>query len=236
MERQLAFEKKIGRSAYALVSYDRLVDEQMEGGEQIKKRVTGDTAEQYVTETIEAAEYLSSRRERLPGRRLVLSCQGSTAEQYLDCLKEVLQIARPGDIVGLGGFCILSKSKTYENQFYEVIREGFPCIKRAGVDRVHIFGMGVFRALVQADIWARMNGLECSYDTSAAEMNAVFGKSFDPVQGQMRQIFSKSHKNKGYRSADLALLNIRLIDNYWSELAKMPLPEEFSPGTINKNC
>ena len=164
---------------------------------------------------------------------MVLSCQGSDTEQYLDCMKQAISIADPGDTIGIGGFCILSKSKKYEQQFYEVIREGFPMMRDAGMTNAHIFGMGVFRALVQADIWGRMNGIDVSYDTSAAEMNAVFGKSFNPIQGQMSKVFSKQHKNKGYRSSDLSMLNVRLIMNYWDEVERMPLPEEFTPGMVD---
>ncbi len=233
LERQLAFEKSVGRNAYAIVSYDRLVDEQMADGIQIKSRVSREVGESYVMDTIEAAEYLSSRRDELEGRRLVLSCQGSDTEQYLDCMDQVISIAEPGDIIGIGGFCILSKSKVYEQQFYEIISEAFPKLHKAGITNAHIFGMGVFRALVQADIWGRMNGIDVSYDTSAAEMNAVFGKSFNPIQGQMSKVFSKQHKNKGYRSSDLSMLNVRLIMNYWDEMKRMPLPEEFTPGMVD---
>lgn len=229
LDRQLSFEKVVGREAHAIVSYDHLVDEQMVDGKQIKERVSKEIGEGYVAETLEAAEYLASRRDELGDRKLVLSCQGSDEEQYLDCLNEMLKIAEPGDIIGLGGYCILSKSKRYEAQYYEVLREGFPRIRDAGIDRVHVFGMGVFRALVQTDIFGRMNGIECSYDTSAAELNAVFGKSFNPMQGQMNKVFNKGHKNHGYFSADLAIMNVRLINNYWEEVGKMPLPDEFVP-------
>ena len=77
-----------------------------------------------------------------------------------------------------------------------------------------------------------MKGIECSYDTSAAEINAVFGKSFNPLEGQMRKVFDKCHKNNGYRSADLAMLNVGLILNYWEQIGKMPLPEFFTPSMV----
>lgn len=100
----------------------------------------------------------------------------------------------------------------------------------AGLSRVHIFGMGVFRVLVQTDIWARMNGLECSYDTSAPEMNAVYGKAFNPINGEMNKVFEKVHKHQGYVPADLAMFNIRTINHYWDSIEKMPLPSIFIPS------
>lgn len=236
LERQLKFEKTVGRQAYAIVSYDYLVDEQMIDGKQTKRRVSKEIGEKYVEHTLEAAEYLVSRRDELGDRKLVLSCQGSDTDQYLDCLEQVIALAKPGDIIGLGGYCILSKSKSYEEQYYSVLREGFPMIRDAGINRVHVFGMGVFRALVQTDVFGRMNGIDCSYDTSAAEVNAVFGNSFNPVHAQMSKVFDKIHKNRGYYSADLAMLNVRLINNYWEEVGRMPLPENFVPSMRNRSA
>lgn len=225
LDRQLAFEKNVGRKAEAIVSYDRLVDEQIQDGVQFKERVSESLGKEYIEETIENAKYLCSQRNRLNGRKLVLSCQGATSRQYMGCLKSILEIASPDDIIGLGGFCILSKSKKYETEFYEVVNEGFPMIQENGNTRVHIFGMGVFRVLVQADIYSRMNGLECSYDTSSPELNSVFGKCFNPVDGQMASVFSKIHKMNGYVPADLAMLNVRMITDYWEQIGKMSLPD-----------
>lgn len=229
--RQLNFEKKVGRKAEAIVSYDRLVDEQIEDGVQFKERVSVSLGKEYVEETIESAKYLCSQRKRLSGRKLVLSCQGATAPQYMECLKAILDIAEPEDIIGFGGFCILSKSTKYETEFYEVVNKGFPLIHENGNNRVHIFGMGVFRVLVQADIYARMNGIECSYDTSSPELNSVFGKSFNPIEGQMAAVFSKIHKMEGYIPADLALFNVKMITDYWEQISMMDLPQDnFTPG------
>lgn len=235
LQRQLNFERKVGRRAESIVSYDRLVDEQTEDGVQFKERVSESIGKEYVEETIESAKYLVSQRKRLKGRQLVLSCQGTNADQYLECMEAILDIATPDDVIGLGGFCILSKSITYENEFYEVINKGFPLIRENGNTRVHIFGMGVFRVLVQTDIFARTNGIDCSYDTSSPELNAVFGKCFNPVEGQMASVFSKIQKMNGYVPAELAMLNVRMITDYWKLITEMPLPEtDFHPG-INKS-
>lgn len=152
LSRQLAFEKRVGRKAESIVSYDRLVDEQVKDGVQFKERVSSSIGKEYVNETVENAKYLCSQRKRLGDRRLVLSCQGADDRQYMDCMKAILDIAEPRDVIGLGGFCILSKSVKYETEFYNVVNKGFPLIRDRGIKRVHIFGMGVFRVLVQTDI------------------------------------------------------------------------------------
>ena len=233
LKRQLDFEKHVSkRKAEAIVSYDRLVDEQLNGEGQFKKRVSIKLGKEYVEETIRAAEFLAERRDKLGPRKLILSCQGTTIKQYLECIDSILEVSEPDDIVGIGGFCILSKSIEYEKQYYKIVTKAFPKIRKHGIERVHIFGMGVFRALVQTDVYARMNGIECSYDTSSPEINSVFGKSFNPMYAQMNGVFSKIHKNKGYRPAELAMMNIGLINNYWEHIETMKLPDSFAPSII----
>lgn len=94
LDRQLDYEKDVGQQAHAIVSYDRLVDEQKsETGSQFKARVCEDVGEEYVEDTIKASEYLVSQRGRLGNRHLILSCQGTTVEQYLQCLDNIMDIS-----------------------------------------------------------------------------------------------------------------------------------------------
>jgi len=218
LARQLKFELKLGQFAEAVVSYDRLVDEQKCETGQFKSRVSESIAEEYVNETVNASRYLSSKREILAPRKLILSCQGSSTEQYLRCLKEILEFAQPEDIIGFGGFCIISRSKIYEEQFYEIIKIAFPMIAAKGIKRVHLFGVGMFRVLLRMELEAKQYGLECSYDTSSAELNAVMGRVFDPSKLQLSAVFSKDEKNTVYHPAKLALLNIRTINHFWKDL------------------
>lgn len=233
LDRQLAFERTVtkdGRPAYAIVSYDRLVDEQFDGNCQFKERVSYSEGEDYVSETIEASRYLASKRSDLYPRRLVLSCQGTTTEQYIRCLHGILEYTTPEDIIGLGGFCIISRSKEYEKQFYEVINQAFPIIAEHGITRVHIFGVGIIRVLVQAEILGRRYGIECSYDTSSYEVNAVFGRIYDPVNYQLTNCFSKKQKKNGYTSPALALFNIRMVNTFWRTLEDYPSSDGFIAG------
>ena len=237
LKRQLEFEKTVtkdSRPAEAIVSYDRLVDEQMGESGQFKARVSAEESITYVKETIDAAKFLVSKREELKPRRLILSCQGTTVDQYLDCLREILDIASPEDIIGFGGFCIISKNREYEKQFYEVVYRGFPMIREKGIIRVHIFGVGMFRSLIQAEICAQLNGIVCSYDTSSCEINSVYGKVFDPLNAMLVSVYQKEQKKNGYVPAELAEFNVKSILQFWKHFSQLPLPESFIPGLVER--
>lgn len=224
LDRQLAYEYDLTpdhRPVGAIVSYDRLVDEQLGDDGQFKARVDYGTSLDYIEDTINAARYLAGQRDRLRPRKLILSCQGTTTEQYIGCAAKVLEVARPGDIIGIGGFCIISKSKAYEVQFYEVISRLFPMMATAGIDRAHIFGVGILRVLIQAEIEARRYGIKLSYDTSSYEVNAVFGRVFDPIKGQLTGAYTKDQKRRDYWPARLAEFNIRQVAQWWADFDAM---------------
>lgn len=232
LDRQLNFEKTLhGKIAESIVSYDRLVDEQLDQvNGQVKKRVSEKTATDYVKETIEAAAFLSNSRKRLGKRIPILSCQGVNTEQYIKCLKEILALADTKDIIGFGGFCIISQKREYENDYYEVIKKAMPLIKDAGISRIHVFGLGLFRALLQTDIYCRLNKIEASYDTSSPELNATFGRVFNPTGPCLSNAFSKNHKINGYHPAAISKFNIIMINQFWKEFQNVPLPERFEPS------
>jgi len=236
LKRQLNFEKnKIKRRAEAIVSYDRLVDEQLDLTKgQVKKRVDYNIGKEYVDETILAAKFLSSKRDSLGKRKLVLSCQGVSSNQYLSCMDEILSLSHKNDIIGLGGFCIISKSLEYENQYYEIITRGFKKIKEAGLKRVHLFGVGKLRPLLQSEIYAKQLGLDLSYDTSSPEINGTFGKVFNPETQMLNQMFMKEQKKNGYHPVDLAVLNLKNIIHFWNNYAEIDPPSNFTPKYISK--
>lgn len=217
-----------------IVSYDRLVDEQFNATfGQFKQRVSETVGEEYVEETIRAAEYLDSKRGKLD-QGLILSCQGATVPQYVDCADKIIDIAHGSDTIGIGGFCILSKSQTYERDYYSVIRAVFPKMAVHGIKKAHIFGMGVFRVLLQTDLFARRYGIDVSYDTSSAEVNATMGRVFDPMNMQLVNVFGKEHKKLGYEPAEVALLNIGAIHDFWERAGKLSTHADFKPGMKQK--
>lgn len=161
----LAFYQAINWKVSFIVSYDRLIDEKWINGAKIKQRWAEDEAWKAVEETIEAARYLSSMRETLHPRTLILGCQGVTARQYKICTEEVLKYAVSSDWIGLGGWCILGKKQIYFNEFKKTLLQVIPLIAAKGIKHVHLFGVlwlpavGVFQAMCDK------YGLTCSTDS-----------------------------------------------------------------------
>lgn len=124
-----------------LVSYDLLIDEKHINGTRVKQRWSVEEGEEAVKATVKAAKYLDSQRYRLDGYELVMSCQGVDAAQYQKCVSEVLAYCQPNDVLGLGGWCILGRQKSYLPTFWEAMRRSLPLIAEAGLKKVHIFGV-----------------------------------------------------------------------------------------------
>src|SRR5262249_10197144 len=137
LERQLAWEQRAaGESdwrAEAVVSLARLIGGTWSDGKRQKRRWTLEAAESAVRETVEAAHFLASQRDRLAPRKLVLACQGVDAAQYADCAAGVLEVAQPGDWLGLGGWCLLGRAKRLLPEFERMIMAGLPVAAGPGV-------------------------------------------------------------------------------------------------------
>lgn len=170
--RQLRWEREASRfwgapwQAAALVSYDLLIDEKWTGASRRKERWSVAEADRAVRVTVEAAAYLASQRERLAPRRLVLACQGVDAIQYAECAAGVLAHADPADWVGLGGWCILGRWRTWIPTFWAAARRVLPAVASAGVRRVHIFGV-LYQPALGGLLWlCDRHGLTLSTDSS----------------------------------------------------------------------
>jgi len=147
LARQLRWEERASEKWGALyqhravVSYDLLIDEKWTAGKKRKERWSVSEADAAVRATVDAAAYLASQRTRLDRRRLVLACQGVDACQYAECASGVLAHAQPGDVFGLGGWCILGLFRKWLPTFWDAMRRTLPLVKQAGLSRVHIFGV-----------------------------------------------------------------------------------------------
>jgi hypothetical protein len=163
LERQLLWEERARRAwdepsfqATAFVSYDRLINHQDPSDSDLS-----------VTETVEAARYLNSQRERLAPRALVMACQGHTPEQYESCTRQVLDHCRPGDWLGLGGWCIIGRYKRRFDELRQVFRKVIPLARERGLTRAHLFGVMWESALALFQYHSDQAGIEPSTDSSA---------------------------------------------------------------------
>jgi hypothetical protein len=117
--------------------------------------------------------------------------------------------------------------------YFEVLDRVLPLMKARGVRRLHIFGVGVFKVLIKTHVMCQRYGVIPSYDTSALEFNAVFGKTFTPdLQGEgprgvhVTKVFDKQDKYYLYHPRDWAILNIETVNVFWQKLNELyPLPE-----------
>jgi hypothetical protein len=149
LQRQIAhaYEFRYAHLVESLVSYDLLIDETWLDGERSKARWSVESAEYAVSETIKAAQYLASQRRRIDHAfghhvRLILSAQGVEAEQYARCAAEIVKVMQPDDIFGLGGWCITGLIRHAMLPAAASILPGvFEVLGRAGVKRVHVFGV-----------------------------------------------------------------------------------------------
>lgn len=155
LERQLAHAERFNylSRVFRIVSYDVLVDEQTGiTGERVKDRMTPDIARFAVDQTIKASYYLSSQREYITQRighnvSLVFSLQGSNPQQYLECAKAILPLVQRGDVIGLGGWCILGLHRKLIPMFHETMGELIPLLKQHHVQDIHIFGVCTHQVL-----------------------------------------------------------------------------------------
>lgn len=229
LSRQLEFEKRVGFTSNYIVSYDHIVDEcPTVRGKRKKHRVSFSTAERYVDETIDAAKFLADCRKELEPRRLILSNQGVTPSQYVECVKEILKFSEPVDVIGLGGFCIIGQVPRLINDYFKVIEETLPLLETRKIRRLHIFGVGVFKVLIRTHVLCHRHNVIPSYDTSSMEFNAIFGRAFSPdimrigpPGVHLTQVFKRDDKYELYHPRDWAMLNIRMVHMFWDELEKI---------------
>lgn len=180
--RQLNWEQRTAQwcgspdwTVQAIVSYDRLIDEVWTNGLRSKQRWSVKAADAAVQETVEAAHYLANQRNALAPRALVLSCQGVEATQYAECAAEVLSVARLGDWLGLGGWCILGLFTSWLPEFWRTLYLVLPMAQRAGLSHVHLFGVLYLPALGGLLWLADKLGLTVSTDSSRPILDCTRG-------------------------------------------------------------
>jgi hypothetical protein len=141
LDRQIDHGQKFGYHDQIVdrASYDLLIDEVWTRGNRHKRRWSENDAWLAVRETVDAAFYLSMHYD---GPR-VLSAQGVTDRQYLDCSMRILEWFDPEtDTFGLGGWCICGKMPSIMREpFDDTMSLVIPALAKGGVKRVHIWGV-----------------------------------------------------------------------------------------------
>lgn len=170
LNRQLEWEnrrKKAWGSSFRashLVAYDALMNHTG------KDRVD---ARDKIRQTIEAAVFFDRHRHELAPRTLILPIQGSTQKQYLDCARAVLASSRPGDWLGLGGWCILGRHKRLFPNFRKLLAHLTPLVARNGITHIHLFGVFWTPALAMLQYYCDQHGLTCSTDSGSPHVNLL---------------------------------------------------------------
>lgn len=175
LDRQLAHAERYAYAAQIThrASYDLLIDEVWEDGNRHKRRWTESAAGSAVDETVAAAEYAAKHRQG----GLILSAQGVTARQYLSCVDRIVPLLETGDILGLGGWCVIGKWPTAMMPvFRETIRLVVPSAAARGVKRMHIWGVIYPRALGEL-LWL-CDACDIALSTDSA------GPSVKPCMGE----------------------------------------------------
>jgi hypothetical protein len=176
----------------ARASYDVLIDETWSEDAsgllvRQKKRWSETDADLAVEETVAAAAYLHRHRNGLP---CILSAQGVSPHQYLQCVERIMPYVRTGDIVGLGGWCILGRDHSLLPAFRETMRLVIPFLKREGIRRVHIWGVCFAEPLGEL-LW------QCDHDAEGnPDPDHCISLSTDSVGPSTRPV--KKDKQTGY--------------------------------------
>jgi hypothetical protein len=224
LERQLAYERRVSADwpdwhFEAIVTYDQMlgVDEQVVDGKKIKRRGNEATARPAIAETLRAAAYYSRHRDRVRGA-LCFAAQGATPRQYVqECVVPLLDLMQPGDWFAFGGFCIIGRVPSLKPVFAETARAALPLLRRKGIRRAHLLGIGVTDMVRLAAELGRAEGVAMSTDTSSIEVNSVLGKVFDGARWHVR--YTKEQKGTAYHPCDLAHANLLYYDAFCASLA-----------------
>lgn len=175
LDRQIAHAETYGYAAQVThrASYDLLIDERWFEGLRHKERWTEEDAWPAVEETVRAAAYLTHHRQ---GVGAILSVQGVTPKQYLACAQQVVPLLAPGDILGLGGWCILGKRRSLLSVFEDTMTILVPFLAREGVPWVHLWGVCWTPALEIIRWLTAPYGIKVSVDSAHPSLHPVQGE------------------------------------------------------------
>lgn len=164
-----------------IASYDCLID-QKRLVRHPGARWTRSGTSRAVTETIEAAAYVTNLRRTICDIfmhpvGLILTAQGIDAAQYLACAKQIVPMIQKRDILGLGGFAAtgLFPGKLLP-PFREIARKVVPYAGRQGVKRIHIWGVCMASALAELLYLCDQHHIALSTDSSGPQRRPLWGE------------------------------------------------------------
>ena len=224
LDRQIEHGHKFGYHDQIVdrASYDLLIDEVWTSDNRYKRRWSENNAWAAVKETVEAAAYMALN---YTGPR-VLSAQGVTDKQYLDCTLRVLEwFDTNNDTFGLGGWCISGKMPTVMREpFDDTISLVLPVLARAGVKRLHIWGVMDSLFLGPLLYLCDEYGLHLSTDSS--------GPSVRPANGEWGY---KGWRNPNFKRPDPIVRGIFRalhVHETRKQLARMRQTKYYKPPVI----
>lgn len=175
LARQIAHAERYGYASRVThrASYDVLIDEVWTDGNRSKRRWSVRDADSAVRETVAAARYLAEQPRET---KLVLSAQGVDAAQYLECVQEVAPLLESGDVLGLGGWCIIGKLPSVMMPvFRETIRRVIPWAGKQGIKQVHIWGVLYAPALGELLWLCDQHDIKVSTDSAGPVVRVAHG-------------------------------------------------------------
>jgi hypothetical protein len=190
LERQQAFEKRLGYNAKYIAAYDKIGDKE---------------------ESMRANRFLLDAK--LPeGQQPVLIVQGETNADYSTCLKELLELSKDKSFVlGFGGIAKAGVVSTIKNKLCAAITENISSF--GNIKHIHLFGCFTARVLKFFETTFPDKIVSC--DTASVEVRSVMGNVF--TDGKFIKTFTKEQKHKDYHPNELAQDNVRrALDFYKS--------------------
>lgn len=188
LDRQQAYEKKLGYEAKYIVAYDKIGDRE---------------------ETMRANRFLLE--QTLPyGQQKVLLVQGNTDEEYSQCLSGLLELSKSYSFVlGFGGIAKASINGIIKDRLYCAVVDNLS--KFENIKHIHLFGLlnkeiiDFFEHLLPKQL--------LSVDTAGIEIRSVMGNIFK--DGKYIKAYTKEQKYKDYHPNILAQDNVRRVLSYY---------------------
>lgn len=226
LDAQLQYEERLrwytpGFEAFeAVVIYDQMagVDEAVVNGKKVKIRGDEQTAERAVAETIAAARYYASQRERIAGA-IAFAGQGINPDQYLDCVQAMIPLMTPRDWFAFGGFCITGQLRSLLPVFVETVERVCVALQSTGVRRLHLLGVCWPDAVQAATKLATHHGYTISTDSRAPETaGCIYGDTYNVQTGRQQTTYRKDEKWIAYHPNELAHRNIETYTRWCQSL------------------